>query len=619
MDDDGENSPTPSTESEGQSPSEDELNEIKKKKQFKEKIMISSKSLEYPKGEEKLTTINPTEIDDDKKNINKDNKNTNIPSTSKNPTSDYSDEYAEYITYNADGVAIYTDPKTNYKYIWSQDKNTWIPDMSSNPSIPNNPYENEHYLWCTKTNQWISKPNPTIAGVEEDNDKEIADDKLQNEFYKWDKEKNQWIPTNQSTDVSYEYIDGLHTYKDKDGVVFFWDTEKNAWFPKIDDDFMAIYQMNYGFIDNTSSSSVPGKNISSATVNNEKLNQKISEVAGSENLIEKNASTVTGTGVKRKAPPEQPKWFDLPPEQNTKVYVSNLPLDITIEEYTELMSKCGMIMRDPQTQKNKLKLYTDTNGMIKGDGLCDYIKVESVELALNILDGYDVRGKKISVQRAKFQMRGDYNPALKPKKKKKDKEKLLKMKEKLFDWRPEKMRGERSKHERVVIIKNLFTPELFNKEVALILEYQKDLRDECSKCGTVRKVIIYDRHTEGVAQISMGDPEQADTVVQMMNGRYFGQRKLTAELWDGKAKYKIDETEGEVENRLTNWDKYLEDEEQKEKKSLKPEGLKESVDQLSAATDVEAEEKKSKENVLLEEKVEVPKSTDSAKGEIDEQ
>lgn len=62
----------------------------------------------------------------------------------------------------------------------------------------------------------------------------------------------------------------------------------------------------------------------------------------------------------------------------------------------------------------------------------------------------------------------------------------------LFDWRPEKMRGERSKHEKIVIIKNLFTPELFDKEVHLIIDYQKDLREECAKCGTVRKVIVYD-------------------------------------------------------------------------------------------------------------------------------
>lgn len=54
------------------------------------------------------------------------------------------------------------------------------------------------------------------------------------------------------------------------------------------------------------------------------------------------------------------------------------------------------------------------------------------------------------------------------------------------------MRGERSKHERTVIIKNLFAADLFEKEVHLIIDYQTNLREECSKCGTVRKVIVHD-------------------------------------------------------------------------------------------------------------------------------
>lgn len=54
------------------------------------------------------------------------------------------------------------------------------------------------------------------------------------------------------------------------------------------------------------------------------------------------------------------------------------------------------------------------------------------------------------------------------------------------------MRGERSRDERIVVIKNLFEPQLFDAKCELILEYQNDLRDECSKCGVVRKVVIYD-------------------------------------------------------------------------------------------------------------------------------
>lgn len=62
----------------------------------------------------------------------------------------------------------------------------------------------------------------------------------------------------------------------------------------------------------------------------------------------------------------------------------------------------------------------------------------------------------------------------------------------LFDWRPERVLGEPLKHERVVVIKNLFSPEDFDQEVSLLLEYQQDIRSECLKCGDVRKVVIYD-------------------------------------------------------------------------------------------------------------------------------
>ena len=51
----------------------------------------------------------------------------------------------------------------------------------------------------------------------------------------------------------------------------------------------------------------------------------------------------------------------------------------------EFMSKCGMIDLDVRTNKPKVKLYKDSNGVAKGDALCTYIKVESVTLALQVI------------------------------------------------------------------------------------------------------------------------------------------------------------------------------------------------------------------------------------------
>lgn len=61
-------------------------------------------------------------------------------------------------------------------------------------------------------------------------------------------------------------------------------------------------------------------------------------------------------------------------QHNTKVYVENLPLDITEQEFIDIMSKYGLVFRDANG-KFKVKLYTDSNGQLKGDGLCTYIKV----------------------------------------------------------------------------------------------------------------------------------------------------------------------------------------------------------------------------------------------------
>ncbi|KAI9587146.1 HIV Tat-specific factor 1 [Glossina fuscipes] len=530
------------TFSETKNQTEDQLNEENPVNETQE--IVNAKSNDEESKSENVTVDERMETNFPDKP--KSDSETKVPNTKH--------EYEEYISYDADGCAIYTDPNTKCRYTWSSVKNTWTLCNEKLDGDNKTIYENEHYRWCSETQKWLPKQ---VSQREQ---------QTETEHYKWNAEKQAWIPKQLSekssgaaNEARYDVDeDGQRIYIDKDGSIFFWDTEKNAWFPKIDDDFMARYQMNYGFNDlkENDQSEEETRNSQNVAITKSEEPRETEEVKSSGESSEMNKQC-----SKRRQQQEAPKWFDIDPAHNTKVYVSNLPLDITLDEFAELMGKCGLIMRDPQSQKYKLKLYTEADGQIKGDGLCDYIKVESVDLALKILDEYILRGHKIRVQRAKFQMRGEYNPALKPKRKKKDREKLAKIKEKLFDWRPEKMRGERSKHEKVVIIKNLFHPEIFENEVQLILDYQNDLREECSKCGQVRKIIIYDRHSEGVAQVNMSTPEEADLVIQMMAGRFFGKRQLTAEHWDGKTKYKTEESEVEIEKRLNKWDQFLESEE----------------------------------------------------------
>lgn len=99
----------------------------------------------------------------------------------------------------------------------------------------------------------------------------------------------------------------------------------------------------------------------------------------------------------------------------------------------------------------------------------------------------------MKVERAKFTLKGEFDPTKKPKqKKRKEKEKLKKKQEALFAWKPEKLRGERPKCEKVVVVKNAFQPQEFNNNVELILELKEDFRDEAGKLGNCRRVEIYD-------------------------------------------------------------------------------------------------------------------------------
>ncbi|XP_037518810.1 HIV Tat-specific factor 1 homolog [Rhipicephalus sanguineus] len=351
-----------------------------------------------------------------------------------------------------------------------------------------------------------------------------------------------------------------YTYVDpNDGTVYEWDHDKHAWFPKLTEDFLAAYQANYG----TAEGAPPeGASNTSGSSQVAAIPEKTAPPA--QNLPENPSKKVA------KGKQSEPGWFEIDDAHNTRVYVSNLPDDIDEEEFFELMSKCGLVMKDEKGQF-KIKLYRTADGHLKGDALCCYIKVESVELALRILDGYRLRDKEIRVERARFQLKGAYDPTKKPKKKKqasKDKERLKKKIEKLFDWRPEKLRGMRDKHECTVVLKNMFDTKEFESDPTLILEYQKDLREECGQFGEVKKVVVYDRHPEGIATVTFKEPEEADACISRMNGRWFAQRQLSAETWDGRTRYKIFETEEELEERLKKWDDYLEaDEDEKAKAS----------------------------------------------------
>lgn len=77
-----------------------------------------------------------------------------------------------------------------------------------------------------------------------------------------------------------------------------------------------------------------------------------------------------------------------------------------------------------------------------------------------MLDESELRSSKLHVERAKFEVKGTYNPELKRKRKKVDKKSKQQQVDKLLNWdeRPEVIRH---KYERIVVLKNMFDLQQF--------------------------------------------------------------------------------------------------------------------------------------------------------------
>nr|XP_033802207.1 HIV Tat-specific factor 1 [Geotrypetes seraphini] len=360
-----------------------------------------------------------------------------------------------------------------------------------------------------------------------------------------------------------------YTFVDpSDGTVYEWDLDKKAWFPKVTEDFLAMYHANYGTAaDDVNSSSAPAAQAENEIAVNPKVPEEEKKTADNNDALPVPQVEQKSKAEKRKL---EPGWFNVEEARNPNVYVTGLPPDITEDEFVEIMSKCGIIMRDPQTEEYKIKLYKDKEGNLKGDGLCCYLKKESVGLALKLLDESEIRGHKLHVELAKFQLKGAYD-ASKKKKKCKDYKKKLSLQQKQLDWRPEKKLGaNRMRHERVVIIRNMFHPNDFEEDPLVLNEIREDLRTECEKFGQVKKVLIFDRHPDGVASVSFKEPEECDMCIQTLHGRWFGGRQLHVETWDGVTDYQIEETSREREERLKGWETFLDPENKQKTTAVDP-------------------------------------------------
>ncbi|MES1903379.1 MAG: HIV Tat-specific factor 1, partial [Paramarteilia canceri] len=306
-------------------------------------------------------------------------------------------------------------------------------------------------------------------------------------------------------------------YSDEDGVKFVWDAKKKAYFPEISEDFIARHHMIYGEEEKVLNQNILDKKsafmylkegdveidkkVKLALIENQITPQTLDKIANSlndnpnldfdENINVSTEAKIEESTSSNKEKKPQSGFLE---ENKVAVYVNNLPLDFTQEKFEQLMSKYGIIARDPYRKNLKLKLYIDKDtGDLKGDGICHYLKEESVDLAISLLHKSAVDGKKVTCEKAKFQIKGDYDPKRSKKRKlsKSERKKLKESRNRLFEWKLEEYK-KRKPFESVVVLKNCFDSYEIQMNPMIKAQLKTQFTIMCKKYGQVEKITIYD-------------------------------------------------------------------------------------------------------------------------------
>ncbi|KAI4863729.1 hypothetical protein F4820DRAFT_426047 [Hypoxylon rubiginosum] len=360
--------------------------------------------------------------------------------------------------------------------------------------------------------------------------------------------------------ISFSKLDNKYIAVQDDGSEFEWDAQLRRWIPVVDEELLAQQQLAYG------GSAAPDDS------NDDQPSKK------------RKKGQANGSGERPQRPQKKQKQPPQP-RQNTAIYVTGLPLDVTVDEVHEVFSrKCGVIAEEIDSGRPRIKLYADEKGSFKGDALVVFFKPQSVEMAIMLLDDTDFRftssgltSGRMRVQAADSSYKktnyerdsnnkeeasanngdahegnGDRSNAItgagKPKDKtrEQDKQKIIKRTQKLdaklADWDDDDPYGGQLetavRRDRLVILRHMFTLQELDEDPAAMLEIKEDIREECSKLGPVTNVVLYDLEEEGIASVKFKTPEAAEACVELMDGRAFDGRTVRATIATGREKYK---------------------------------------------------------------------------------
>lgn len=255
------------------------------------------------------------------------------------------------------------------------------------------------------------------------------------------------------------------------------------------------------------------------------------------------------------------------------LYVTGIAEDVDERDIASFFAKCGILMPDARTGQALIYLYKDETGRRKGDGRVTYAMEASVENALVLLDGVAVRegDQPISLERVSFDEEkvlaglNDESKGENVKAKRQRADGGTAVSSKLrraghvqvrdaLGWAEEDLAEGRGL--RMVVLRNVFDP----KEGVNYNLVRKDMEEGCGACGAVEKVTVFQGNADGVIIVKFRDGASARSCVELMNGRWYAKRKLSAEYYDGATDYRVKETAAQRGEREKDWAEWLGDE-----------------------------------------------------------
>ncbi|QRW08020.1 RNA recognition motif protein [Ceratobasidium sp. AG-Ba] len=344
-------------------------------------------------------------------------------------------------------------------------------------------------------------------------------------------------------------------YEGDDGREMEWDIKKNTWVEVVDEDMMKAQQAAYavaGVDEDTPAAPVLARN-------KKKRKEPIDYTSNTD-------PAAAGPSIKRGKPNKAGDNGSGPTRKskNTAVFVSSLPPDAEADEIAARFGRFGLIMEDDEG-KPKVKLYYREDGSFNGDALVVYYKEESVDLAVTLLDDAELRlgepGTRMKVQKAEFAHKAEGEGSAeangghkkggssRPIDKKKASKRIVNMEKRLAGWDSDDEfgpAGPKITTSRVVVLKHMFTRQELAEDATLLLDLKEDVREECSTLGEVTNVVLYDEEDDGVMTVKFKDPVSAQACILKMNGRFFAGRKIIAEFYDGRERYRRSGTDAPV-------------------------------------------------------------------------